>query len=119
MRSIRDRSLLIDFLFTSVPFPHGDDARSLIARCVGHDNQPSGQQTQSDQPFFPVLETVIFERDARPGKHLCGILEGQAMLGEILAGSSLRPTRISFPNVALFVATSKPSLCEACEFLIA
>src|ERR1035437_4904237 len=84
MRSILAKSLLIDFLFTSVPFPHGDDARSLIARSVGHDNQPSGQQTQSDKPFFPVLETVILERDARSGKHLCGILEAQAVLCEIL-----------------------------------
>jgi hypothetical protein len=51
---------------------------------VGHDNQSSGQQTQSDKPFFPILETVIFERDARPGKHVYGILEAEAVLGEIL-----------------------------------
>jgi hypothetical protein len=31
-----------------------------------------------------VLETVIFERDARPGKHLCGILKAQTVLCEIL-----------------------------------
>ena len=51
---------------------------------MGYDNQPSGQQTQSDEPFFPVLETVILERDARPGKHLCGILEAEAVLCEVL-----------------------------------
>ena len=76
---------------------------------MGHDNQPSGQQTQSDKPFFPVLETVIFERDARSGKHLCGILEAQAVLGEILPALRFVPLVFQFPNVALFVVTSKPS----------
>jgi hypothetical protein len=113
MRSTRAKSLLIDFLFTSVPLSYGDDARSLIARRVGHDNQPSGQQTQSDKPFFPILETVVFKRDARPGKHLCGILEAQAVLGEVRSGSSPRPIRISFSNVALFVATSNLPFCQA------
>jgi hypothetical protein len=32
--SIRAKSLLIDFLLTSVSLPHGDDARSFIARRV-------------------------------------------------------------------------------------
>jgi hypothetical protein len=51
---------------------------------MGYDNQPPGQQAQSDKPFFPVAEAVIFERDARPGKHLFGILEAEAMLGGVL-----------------------------------
>ena len=69
MRSIRGKSLLIDFLFTPAPLSHGDDARSLIARCMGYDHQTPGQQAQSDEPIFPVSKTVVFERDARPGKY--------------------------------------------------
>jgi hypothetical protein len=37
----------------------------------------------SDKPFFPVLETVVFERDARPGKHVYNILEAEAVLDAI------------------------------------
>jgi hypothetical protein len=83
MRSIRAKSLLIGFLFTLVPLPHGNEAHSLIARRVGYDNEPPGQQAQSDKPFFPIIETVVFERDARAGKHPFGVLEAQAMLCEI------------------------------------
>jgi hypothetical protein len=62
MRSILAKSLLIDFLFTPVSLSHGNDARSLVARRMGDDNQTSGQQAQSDEPFFPVSEAVIFSR---------------------------------------------------------
>jgi hypothetical protein len=65
MRSIRAKSLLIDFLFTPIPLPHGDDAGCLIARCVGDDHQTPSQQTQSDAPPFSIVEAIIFERDAR------------------------------------------------------
>jgi len=55
MRSIRAKSLAllvtIDFLFTPVSLPRGDDARSLIARRMGYDNQAPSQQAQSDEPF--------------------------------------------------------------------
>jgi len=51
---------LIDFLFTSVPLSHGDDARPVIARRMGYDNQTPGQQAQSDKPFFAVGETIVF-----------------------------------------------------------
>jgi hypothetical protein len=52
---------------------------------MGYDNQTPGQQAQSDEPFFPVGEAVVLERDARPGKHLLGILEAEeAMLGDVL-----------------------------------
>jgi hypothetical protein len=46
-------------------------------------DQPPGQQAQSDQPFLPVIKAAVFERDARPGKHLLGILEADAMLGDV------------------------------------
>src|ERR1019366_5286437 len=51
---------------------------------MGYDNQPPGQQAQSNEPFFPVSKAVVFEGDARPGKHLICILEAKAMLGEVL-----------------------------------
>ena len=51
---------------------------------MGDDHQAPGQQAQSDQPLFSVVEAVIFERDARPGKDLLGILEAEAMLSEVL-----------------------------------
>lgn len=47
-------------------------------------NQPASQQPQRDEPSFPTIEAVIFERDARPGKHQLGILETEAMLCEVL-----------------------------------
>src|SRR6202158_6144940 len=81
MRSIRAKSLFIDFLFTSIPLPPGDDARSLIARRMGYDNQTPGKQAQSDEPVLPVSEAVVFKRDARPGQHLFDIREAEAMLG--------------------------------------
>jgi hypothetical protein len=78
---------------------------------MSDDNQPPGQQAQSDEPFFPVVEAVILERHARPGKHLFGILEAEAMLWRRSSGSSLCPIRTSFSNVALFVVTRKRCSC--------
>lgn len=43
IRSIRAKSLLIDFLLTSVSLSHGDDPRSVVAGRVGDDDQPSRQ----------------------------------------------------------------------------
>src|SRR5260370_30680640 len=53
--------------------------------------QPPGQQAQSDEPFLPVAEAIIFEGDARPGKHLFGILEAEAMLGDVFPVLRLVP----------------------------
>jgi len=64
---------------------------------MGYDNQTAGQQAQSDAPFFPVGEAVVFERDARPGEHLFSIFEAEAMLGEVLPVLRFRPIRISYP----------------------
>src|SRR5437588_7604766 len=91
MRSIRAKSLLIDLLFTPIPFPHRDDARSLIPRCVGYDNQAPGQQAQGDETFFPISKAVVFEGDARPGKDLLGILEAETVLSEVLLFLRLVP----------------------------
>src|ERR1019366_4853943 len=89
MRSIRAKSLLIDCLFTAVPLPHGDDARSFIARCMGYDNQTPGQQAQSDEPFLP---------------------EAEAMLGDVLPVLRFVPFVFHFrfkSTVTLFVVTRK------------
>src|SRR5258706_14650832 len=110
MRSIRAKSLLIDLLFTAIPLPHRDDARSLIPRCMGYDNQTPGQQAQGDETFFPVSKAVVFEGDARPGKDLLGILEAETVLSEVLLFLRLVPFVFhsrSQSIVALFVVTHK------------
>src|SRR3984885_7472451 len=83
IRSIRSKSLLIDFLFTSISLSHGDDARPVIARRMGYDNQAPSQQAQSDEPFFAVSKTVVFEGDASPA-NTCS------------ASSKLRPCLATF-----------------------
>jgi hypothetical protein len=52
---------------------------------VGYHNQPPAKQTQSDEPFFSIIEAVIHETDTRPCKHLFRILKPQAMLDEVAA----------------------------------
>src|SRR5271157_4853095 len=91
MRSIRAKSLLIDFLLTPIPFPHRDNARSPVARCMGYDDQTPIEQAQGDEPLLSVGEAIIFERNARPSKHLLGIREAKAMLGEVLPVLRLVP----------------------------
>jgi len=44
---------------------------------MGYDNQTPSQQAQSDEPFFAVSKTVVFEGDARPCKYLLGILKAE------------------------------------------
>jgi hypothetical protein len=63
---------------------------------MGYDNQPSGQQAQSDQPLFPVVETVVLERDTRSGKQQSGILEAEAVLGEVLPVFGFVPLVLHF-----------------------
>jgi hypothetical protein len=46
---------------------------------MGDYDQPSSQQSESDELFFSIVEAVIFECDARTRKHQFGILESQAM----------------------------------------
>src|SRR5271157_282108 len=83
IRSIRAKSLLIDFLLTSVRLPHGDDAGGLAARRMGYHDQASGEEAQSDQPFLSIIETVVLEGDTRSGKYLFGVLKSQTVLGEV------------------------------------
>jgi hypothetical protein len=81
MRSILTKSLLIDFLLTSIRLSHGDNPRGVAAaERVGDNDYPTGEQAQSDKPFLSIIETVIYERDARAGQHL---FEIQPMLGEV------------------------------------
>jgi len=58
---------------------------------MGYDHQAPAQQAQRDEPFFSVAEAVVLKRDARPGKHPAGILEAEAMLGEVLSVLRLVP----------------------------
>jgi hypothetical protein len=64
---------------------------------VGYDDQPSGEQSQSDKPLFLVTEPAVFERDTGPGKHPFRVFEAQAVLGKALPvlrfafGSTERP----------------------------
>jgi hypothetical protein len=62
----------------------------------GYDNQTPSQHTQSDEPFFAVSKTVVFEGDARPCKYLLGILKAEAVLGDVRPVLRLIPFRISF-----------------------
>jgi hypothetical protein len=54
-------------------------------------NQTPGQQTEGDEAFFTVGKAVVFEGDATSRKHLLGILEAQAMFGEVLPSLLLVP----------------------------
>src|SRR5216683_1435900 len=85
IRLSRAKSLLIDFLLTSVRLPHGDNARCLAARGMGYRYQPSGKQAQSDKPFLSIIEAVIYEGDARACKHQFSVREIQAMLDKVAA----------------------------------
>jgi hypothetical protein len=84
MRSSLPKSLLVDFLFTSIRLSHGDNARDIVAsRRVGNRDCSTGEQAQADEPFLSIVETVIYEGDARPGQYLSGVREIQTMFGEV------------------------------------
>jgi hypothetical protein len=95
IRSIRAKSLAFlittDLLLTSVSLLHGDDARRLIARRMGYDDKTPGEQTQSNELFFAVSETVVFESDAGTGKYLLGIFKTEAVLGDVFPVLRLVP----------------------------
>jgi hypothetical protein len=93
---MRAKSLLIDFLLTSVCLSHGDDARFIVAVLrVGYDNYSTGEKAQGEKPFLPIIETVIYESHVRPGQYLLGVREIQTLLGEVAAVLRLVPFRIS------------------------
>jgi hypothetical protein len=86
MRSILAKSLLVDFLFTSICLSHGDNARGVVAaRRVGNDNYPTDEQTHSDKPLLSIIETLIHEGDAGPGQHLFGVRKIQTVFSEVAA----------------------------------
>src|ERR1035441_5246518 len=91
VRSIRAKSLLIDFLLTAIALSHRDDPSSPAARCVGDDYQASREQAQRDQPRFSIIETIVFESDTWPGEYLFRILKAQAVFGEVTAILRLVP----------------------------
>lgn len=85
-RSSLAKSLLIDFLLTSVRLSHGDHARHLVlARGVSHHHDPPNEHPESDQPFLSIVETVIDEAYAAAGEDLFGIGKVQAVLCAIAA----------------------------------
>jgi len=62
IRSIRSKSLLMDFWLTSICLSHEDHASDGVpARPVRDDNHPTGKQAQRNQPFLPVVEAVIYK----------------------------------------------------------
>src|SRR5712692_1489304 len=91
IRLSRTKSLLIDFLLTSVRLPHGDNARCLAARSMGYRYHPSGKQAQSDKPFLSIIEAVIYESNARTSQHQFSVREIQAMLVKVAAVLSSVP----------------------------
>jgi hypothetical protein len=52
---------------------------------MGYDRYPSRQQAQSDRPVLSIIEPVVPEGNARPGKHQFSVGEIQAVLGKIAA----------------------------------
>jgi hypothetical protein len=62
MRSTRAKSLLIDFLLTSICLSHGNNPGDVVAAWrVGNDDYSTGEQAQSDQPFLSIIEAAIHE----------------------------------------------------------
>jgi hypothetical protein len=108
--------LTIDFLLTSVSLSYGDDARPVIARRMGYDDQAPSQPTQGDEPFLAVRKTIVFEGDAWSGEYLLGILKTEAMLGDVRP--VLRLVLFVFHSISrlivlLFVVTHNARKCAA------
>ena len=86
MRSTLAKSLLIDFLLTSICLSHGDNPRGVVAAWrVGDDDYSTGEQAQGDEPFLPIIEAAIDEADTRAGQHLFGVRKIQPMFSEVAA----------------------------------
>ena len=81
MRSILAKSLLIDFLLTSICLYHGAYTRYVAAaRRVGNDDYSTGEQAEAGKPFLSIIEAVIHEGRARAAEHSFGIGKIQAVL---------------------------------------
>src|SRR5215469_15103282 len=84
MRSILAKSLLIDFLLTSICLSHGDDARHVTAaRRVSNEDYSTGEQAQCDKPFLSIIEAVIHEGNARSAEHLFSVSKVEAVLNKV------------------------------------
>jgi hypothetical protein len=65
---MRAKSVVVDFLLTSVCLSHGDNACHVgAARRVGNHDNPAFERTDANEPFLSVIDTVIYEGDAAPG----------------------------------------------------
>jgi hypothetical protein len=84
MRSILAKSLFVDFLLTSICLSRGDNPRDVPAAWrVGDNDCSTGEQAQGDKPFLSIIETVVYEGDARPGQHLFGVRKVQTVFGGV------------------------------------
>ncbi len=107
--AINPRQIALDRSFAHVGAPFSwDNACPVVAWGMGDHNQATCQQAQRDQPLLPIIETVIFECDARPVKDVFRVLEAQAMLREVLPAFLLDPFVIPSITATLFVV-SKPA----------
>jgi len=85
MRSTLAKSLLIDFLLTSICLSHGDNPRDVVAAWrVGNDNHSTGEQAQGDKPFLSIIEAAVYEGNAWSGQHLFGVHKIQTMFAKLL-----------------------------------
>jgi hypothetical protein len=50
---------------------------------MGYRYQASGEQPQSDKPFLSIIESVIYEGDARTSQHQFSVREIQTVLGKV------------------------------------
>src|SRR5271167_2845509 len=92
MRSTLAKSLLIDFLLTSICLSHGDNSGNVVATWrVGDNDYSADEQAQSDKPFLSIIKTVIDEGDAGSAQHLFGVRKVQTMLGGVAAAFRLVP----------------------------
>jgi hypothetical protein len=83
MASSVARSLLIEFLFSLIGFPHRDDPRRIASRCMHNDHHVSSQLSQGDQTSLTIFAAVVFEGETFTGKDDPRILEAQAVLVSI------------------------------------
>ncbi len=83
---------MIDFLLTSSCLSHGNNSSSVLAaQRVGNDHDARDQQTQCDEPFLSIVETVIRKCHTWPGEDLLSIRKVKTVLHEVGAVLCLVP----------------------------
>ena len=86
MRSSLVKSLMIDFLFTSICLSHGDNPRDVVAAWrVGNDDYSAGEYAQGEKPLLSIIEAAICEGHAWAGQHLFRVRKIQPMFSEVAA----------------------------------